>query len=482
MAVTRRLLPLLAVVVVALSVACGGSNNKNAAPASPPSLPVAANAAAGLTPAAAASIPPRATPAATPAAANLSGTLTVLAAASLTDVFKQEGAAFQQANPKVNVSFSYGASSALETQLAQGAKADIFASADQKNMDKAKQDGVIDSTPQIFAKNRLVVIVPKDNPGKIATIADLAKPGIKFVLTDPAVPIGTYARTALQNLSADPAYGSDFSQKVLANLKSEETDVRAVVAKVQTGEADAAIVYATDVTPAAAKDVRSLPIPDQFNVLATYPIATVQGAPNRPAAEAFIAFVRSAAGQAILKQNNFILDQDTGTQARRLVTAPALLAFHQAAPYSPSFIIDGMVNNPTTYTIDDLTVLPAAEESVQFLAGAGVEMHDFTGVSLYDLVKSAGPQTDPNRKNDLIRFYVRITASDGYTALLSWGELDPANEGKDVLVAYMDGGQLLGDGQGMARLVVPGDSHGARYVSSITEITVLAAPLPNAQQ
>lgn len=474
----RRLLPLLVALLAVLAVACGSSNNRiNNVP--PPAAPSAAANLSTVTPAA--SSAPRATASASPAAANLSGTVTVLAAASLTDAFKQEGDAFQQANPKVKLSFSYGASSALEAQLAQGAPADIFASADQKNMDKAKQDGTINGPDQIFAKNKLVVIVPKDNPGKIATIADLAKPGVKFVLTDPAVPIGTYARTALKNLSADPTYGSDFSQKVLANLKSEETDVRAVVAKVQTGEADAAIVYATDVTSAAQKDITSLPIPDQYNVLASYPIALVKNAPNKTAAQAFIAFVRSAPGQAILKQNNFILDQDTGTQARAITRDPALLAYQQAAPYSPSFTIDGQVNTPATYTLADLQALPAVDEPVQFIAGAGTESHDFQGVSLYDLLMSAGPQTDPARKNDLIRFYIRVTAAGGYTAVLSWAEIDPFNEGKDVLVAYMDGGQPLGDGQGMARLVVPGDGHGARYVSAITEITLLAAPLAAAQ-
>jgi len=242
---------------------------------------------------------------------NLGGGIIVFAAASLTDAFNEIGQGFQQASG-VKVTFNYGASSALQTQLGQGAKADVFASADQANMDKAKQAGVIDGPDQAFVKNKLVVIFPTANPAKIQTLQDLAKPGINFVLTDPAVPIGNYARQALMKMAQDPSFGAGFDQKVLANLKSQEADVKAVVSKVQLGEADAAITYATDVTPAAAKDVQSIVIPDQFNVIATYPIAVVKGAPNGTAARAFVAYVRSSAGQAVLKKWNFITDAGTG--------------------------------------------------------------------------------------------------------------------------------------------------------------------------
>lgn len=475
------------------AAACSSNNNKNAnniaaapsasasAAATLATTSVATPAAAGATaspsaatPSAARSAP--ATPA--PAASNLSGTITVLAASSLTDAFNQEGQAFQQLNPKVTVKFSYGASSALEAQLAQGAPADIFASADTANMDKATQAGVIDGTPQIFAKNKVVVIVPKNNPANIQSIADLAKPGVKLVLTDPSVPIGTYARTVLKNLSQEPAYGSDFSDKVLANDKSDATDVRTAVTDVQTGQADATICYATDVTPSAQKDVTELTIPDKDNVIATYPIATVKSAQNKAAAQAFIAFVRSAPGQAILKGQGFILDSDTGVQARTLGHPAARLAYDQSSVFSDSFSLDGLVNDPQTFTYDDLAALPSETETVSFQGPNGVESHTFTGVKLYDLLQAAGPQTDPARKNDLIRFYVQVTAADNYTAIVSWAEFDPFNEGKDVLIAYQEDGQPLGPGQGMARLVVPGDAHGARYVSAITEISLDAAPEP----
>jgi molybdate transport system substrate-binding protein len=292
-----RLVTLLSLaLLVALAVACGGTD-------------------AGPKPGASAAAPAVTTSAvaASPTAPPLRGELTVFAAASLTDAFNEVAVEFQRANSGVKVTYNFASSSALRTQLEQGAKADLFASADQIQMDNAKKAGIIQGEERVFVKNKLVVIYPTGNPARIAAIQDLARPGVKLVLTDRAVPIGNYARTALEKLSADPQFGADFRGKVLANLRSEEANVRAVVTKVQLGEADAAIVYASDVTPAVAKDVQSILIPDRFNTIATYPIAVVRDAPNRPAARAFIEFVRSPRGQEIFKRNNFILDEETGT-------------------------------------------------------------------------------------------------------------------------------------------------------------------------
>lgn len=331
---TPRPAPVLLVLSIAF-IGCSSNNNTSSAPATTSSA-AAAPAAVRVTPPAppgTATGAPVATsprPATASPAATASGDLTVFAASSLTDAINEIGGNFQKANPGAKVAFNYGASSTLRTQLEQGARADVFASADQANMDQAKKSGVIDGADQRFAKNKLVVIYPTSNPGKISGIQDLAKPGLKFVLTDPSVPIGAYARQALDKLSADPSIGSDFAPKVLANLRSQEANVRAVVSKVQLGEADAAIVYASDVTPSVAKDVQSILIPDQFNVLATYPIAVVKRAQNKAAAQAFIAYVRSAAAQDVLKQNNFIVDEDTGAAIIRS-QAPALLASQQVS-------------------------------------------------------------------------------------------------------------------------------------------------------
>jgi molybdate transport system substrate-binding protein len=282
-------------VLAALAIACGGGDDDSQSSVISTVTPQGAAAAA--------------TPSPVP---SVTDEVTVFAAASLTDAFNEIGAEFTRANPRATVKFNFAASTALRTQLEQGAKADVYASADQVQMDNARKAGVIDGGDRLFVKNKLVVIYPTGNPGKITTVKDLANPGLKLVLTDKNVPIGAYARTALEKMSADAQFGTDFGRKVLANLKSEEANVRAVVTKVQLGEADAGIVYASDVTPAISKDVTAILIPDQFNTTATYPIAMVKDAPNKAAAQAFIQYVRSAPGQAILKKWNFIVDADTG--------------------------------------------------------------------------------------------------------------------------------------------------------------------------
>ena len=170
----------------------------------------------------------------------------------------------------------------------------------------AEKDGTITGQPQIFARNVLVVVVPAKNPAGIQTLQDLAKPNLKLVLTNKEVPVGNYARQALEKMSQDPAFGPDFSKRVLANLVSEETNVRQVAAKVQLGEADAGIVYSTDVTPALRDAVRVIQIPPELNVIAKYPIAVVKGAQNEAGARAFIAYVLSPAGQTILVRHGFL--------------------------------------------------------------------------------------------------------------------------------------------------------------------------------
>lgn len=235
-----------------------------------------------------------------PARAAQPAPLTVFAAASLTDVFQEIGPAFT-AQTGIPVEFNFGGSAALVAQLEQGAAADIFASADAKQMANAQQIGRIAGDPVIFTANVLAVVFPKDNPAKIATLADLAMPGVRLVLAAPAVPIRGYSEIALENLATAPGFPPDFKDQVLKNLVSEEANVRQVLAKITLGEADAAIVYRSDVTPKAAENVSTLPIPDEYNVIATYPIALTNGGNAAPdAAQQFVDFVLSEAGQAIL--------------------------------------------------------------------------------------------------------------------------------------------------------------------------------------
>jgi molybdate transport system substrate-binding protein len=231
-------------------------------------------------------------------------TLVVFAAASLTGAFQEMGKDFENANSGVNVRFNFAGSQILRTQLEQGASADIFASADHKNMDQLVTDNLINASAYLdFATNKLIVILPSTNPGNVKTLADMSRTGLKLILADSSVPAGNYARQILTKMNADPIYGSDYSEKVLANVVSNETDVKQVVTKVDLGEADAGIVYISDAI--AAPDLVTITIPDMFNVTALYPIAILTNAPEPQLADAFIAYVMSPAGQAVMMKWGF---------------------------------------------------------------------------------------------------------------------------------------------------------------------------------
>jgi molybdate transport system substrate-binding protein len=235
-------------------------------------------------------------------------TLTVFAAASLTDAFKEIGAKFETENPGVRVNLNFAGSQILRMQLEQGARADIFASADHKNMDAlATESLIITNSYKDFAANRLIVILPPENPGKLENLDDLAKANLKLILADPSVPAGNYARQVLTKMSEDPVYGENFASAVLANLVSNETDVRQVVTKVELGESDAGIVYLSDVV--AVKGLGTLTIPERFNIIAQYPIAILSTSSNPNLAEEFIAYVISPAGQAILEKWGFTVGE-----------------------------------------------------------------------------------------------------------------------------------------------------------------------------
>ena len=245
-----------------------------------------------------------AAPTTTTASTPLTGTISVFAASSLTEVFKTIAADFQRANPGVTVEFNFAASSALATQIDQAAPADVFASADATNMTRLADKSQIDGTPVTFAKNLPVIVIPADNKAGIAGPKDLAKPGTKFVLAGPDVPIGNYARQIIDRLAATPEYGAAYRDATLKNVVSNEQNVRAVLTKIELGEADAGIVYQTDALVAREK-VKTVAIPEAANVIAVYPIAVVKTAKNKAAAAAFIKFVTGAPGQAALKAAGF---------------------------------------------------------------------------------------------------------------------------------------------------------------------------------
>lgn len=228
-----------------------------------------------------------------PASPALSGTLSVFAAASLTDSFNALGASFHTANPGVTVRFNFAGSPTLVTQIENGAQADVFASADTTNMDRLRTDGYTASSPVVFAHNQLEIVVAAGNPKGIHTLADLAKPGVIYISAGPTVPAGKYAAQILAKAG------------VSVTPKSLETDVKSVVGKIELGEADAGIVYTTDVKAAGSK-VSGVEIPAADNVVATYPIATVKGSASASLANAFIAYVTSSQGQTRLKDFGFL--------------------------------------------------------------------------------------------------------------------------------------------------------------------------------
>lgn len=290
----RSSLALLTLLVVLLS-ACGGQ------PATVPAVTEAPNAGPGT------------------------GTLTVFAAASLTDAFGEIATAFSAANPGAEITFNFAGSQQLVAQLGQGAPADVFASANASQMNVAiEASRVVSGTQKTFVRNRLVVITPKDNPAGLTTLADLAKPGIKLILADKAVPVGQYALDFLRKASVLPEYTESYSPTVLANVVSYEDNVRSVLTKVGLGEGDAGIVYTTD----AALDADSLQlieIPDTLNTIASYPIAPVSDSANPELARAFIDFVTGPEGQQILVKYGFISTTGGASRSRDEYGAVSLL-------------------------------------------------------------------------------------------------------------------------------------------------------------
>lgn len=229
-------------------------------------------------------------------------TLNVFAASSLTDAFTEIGANFEAANPGVTVTLNFAGSQALRTQIEEGAPADVFASASGKEMDTAVEGKFVpDGVKQVFLSNQLVVILPADNPAGLEKLEDLANPGIKIVLAAEEVPVGNYARQALELMNG--SFGADFKDKVLANVVSNEDNVKQVVSKVQLGEADAGIAYVSDIV--ASPDLKTIEIPTELNVIAKYPIAPLAASENAEVARAFIDYVLSAEGQAVLQKWGF---------------------------------------------------------------------------------------------------------------------------------------------------------------------------------
>jgi molybdate transport system substrate-binding protein len=226
------------------------------------------------------------------ASEKVKGTVTVFAAASLTETFTLLGKQFENANPGVTVKFNYGGSSALAASINQGAPADVFASADEKNMKLVTDAKNADGVPVAFAKNTLQIAVAPGNPKGVNSLADLNKSGLKVALCAPQVPCGAAAKTAVD------AAGVKVTPATL------EQDVKAAMTKLTLGEVDAALVYRTDVKAAGAKVV-GVDFPEAARAVNTYPIAPIAKAPNGAGAKAFVAYVLSEPGRTALTTAGF---------------------------------------------------------------------------------------------------------------------------------------------------------------------------------
>lgn len=267
----------VALIVAAVTLAaCGGSSTSDTTSAATTAAPVASSAATG------------------------GGTLRVFAASSLKEVFPKLAEAFAAANEGAKVEFSFAGSDELATQIQEGAKADVYAAASTKYPDALAADGEVDE-PVPFTTNTLVLATPSGSTA-VTDLASLAKPGVKLVIGAEGVPVGDYTRKVLPAL--DASLGADWSTDVMKNVVSEEQNVKGIVAKLQSGDADAGFVYVTD-AKAAGGALTQIPIPADASPTATYPIAVVSKSDAKDLAQRWIDFVVSAAGQSILADAGF---------------------------------------------------------------------------------------------------------------------------------------------------------------------------------
>ena len=222
----------------------------------------------------------------------LAGDLTVFGAASLTEAFEDVQKTLESSAPDLNLTYSFAGSQDLVQQIREGAPADVFASADEMNMQELVDDGLVEN-PEVFARNELAIAVEPGNPKGIKGLEDLSRSDVTVVLADPSVPVGSYSQQVLDEAG------------VTVKPASLELDVKATLAKVTSGEADAAIVYQTDVESAGGK-ADAVDLPDDQNAIATYPIAVVKGSGNKAAARAYVDEIISGSGQDALKAKGFL--------------------------------------------------------------------------------------------------------------------------------------------------------------------------------
>jgi molybdate transport system substrate-binding protein len=239
-----------------------------------------------------------------PTSADPGSTLTIFGAASLRAALDEVESAYEATHPGTTLTVSTDSSAALETQIEQGAPADVFLSADTTNPQKLVDAGLAAGEPVNFAGNRLTIIVPAGNPGGIRSPADLANNGLRIIAAGDEVPITRYAMQLVDNVAAGGGAPAGFAAAYAANLASKEDSVAGVVSKIELGEGDAGVVYVTDAV--AAEGVVSIDVPDSVNVTATYAGVVVGASPNLEAATAFLDWLAGPDGQAVLSELGFL--------------------------------------------------------------------------------------------------------------------------------------------------------------------------------
>ncbi len=280
-----RIAVLTSIVAIALAACSSGGASPSASAAASAAPTTAASASTGASTAAGAA-------------------LTIYGAASLKGVLDRAKAAYEAANPGTTLTISTDSSAALETQIEQGAPADVFLSADTANPKKLVDKHLAAGDPVSFATNKLTIVVPASNPAGIRSPADLARPGVKVIAAGDSVPITKYATQLVQNLAREPGYPADFVAAYAANVASKEDNVKALIAKVELGEGDAGIVYVTDAR--TSDTVTRIDVPDAANVPATYDGVVVGASRNPAAARAFLDWLAGPGGQAILTSLGFL--------------------------------------------------------------------------------------------------------------------------------------------------------------------------------
>jgi len=232
-------------------------------------------------------------------------TITVFAAASLSSVFPAVADGLHKTHAEIAVRFNFAGTQTLVTQIESGAPADVFASADQAHMNTLASESKVQA-PAVFTRNKLAIIVPVTNPASISQPFDLARSGVKLDIAAPSVPAGASARVMLGKLALQPGAPSGFVAQVMHNVVSQEDNVEAVVTRVALGEADAGIVYLSDLSTPNGGKVHSIAIPDAANLINIYPVAVVSSSTHAAAAKQFVDFLTGPDGQALLRQHGFL--------------------------------------------------------------------------------------------------------------------------------------------------------------------------------